>query len=70
MQILIQGAIGVANAPDGGKVIQIKDGAGNEFMIPLTQEAARSVSAALSTSLLVAGGPLPPMPINQGNGHS
>lgn len=60
MQVIITGAIAVGNTPDGGKFIQATDDAGNVFTIPLTAEHARSVGAALSTSLLVASGaPLP-----------
>ena len=71
MQIIIEGSIAVGQTPGGGKLIQVTDAAGNIVTIPLTVEAARSIGAALSTALVVAGsGALNGLPkIPDGNGR-
>lgn len=50
----------VGHTPDGGRLLQITDAkSGIVVQVPLPAEAARSIGAALSTSLIVAGAALP-----------
>ena len=76
MQHILQPqTIGLGNTPDGGKTIQVVDKNGDEILLQLTAEQARSIGAALSSSVAVAGasllGQLPPYGggLPRGNGH-
>lgn len=52
--------VDVQNMPGNqGKMIVVVDKQGNVVIIPLPAESARKIGAALSSSLLVASGPMP-----------
>lgn len=62
MEIIMNNSrVEVGNAANGDRIMQVTDNkSGVVIIIPMTPEAARSIGTALSTSLVVAGGPLPP----------
>ena len=70
MQLRMDGSqVTVQNGPQGLKLVTVTDArSGLVVVIPLLPESAKTVGAALSTSLYVAGGPLPSAP-PKGNGH-
>ena len=62
MQITMDTAqVNVAVQPNGVKLLVVTDvKSGIQVLIPLPPESARTIGAALSTRLNVAGAPLPP----------
>ena len=66
MQITMDAAhIQVAQGPNGSETLIIQDAnvPGLAVILPLNQDAARTIGAALQSSLLVAGGPLKTEPL-------
>lgn len=61
MEIILSNAqVRVGPMPNGMRVIQFVDPkSGITITVPLTPQAARTIGAALTTSLVVADGPLP-----------
>jgi len=61
MEIVLSNAqVQVGSMPNGMRVIQFVDQkSGITITVPLTHQAARTIGTALTTSLLVADGPLP-----------
>jgi len=66
MQITMDAAhIQVAQGPNGSKTIIIQDAnvPGLAVILPLNQDAARTIGLALSAGVLVAAGPLKTEPL-------
>ena len=61
MEIVLMGAqVQIGTAPNGHKVLQFRDRqSGIVVTVPIDPEAARTIGAALSSSVYVAQGPLP-----------
>ena len=59
--ILATALINVGTGPDGSKAIIAADTqSGLRVIIPLDENGAKAVAAALSTGLVIPSGPLPP----------
>jgi len=60
--VLNQAQVNVGKAPNGMRIIQFVDQQSHIIItVPLTPEAARTIGAALSSSFVIADGPLPPI---------
>jgi len=70
MQIVMDEAlVSVGTGPDGNKVmVAIDKQSGLRVVLPLTEQGAKAIAAALSTGLIVASGPLTPTLTGKGNG--
>jgi hypothetical protein len=68
MPIVLEGNVGVAELPDGNKVIAVEVGPGMVYQITLPPQAAANVAAALRGSGLLVPPPGTVPPQNGGVG--